>query len=327
MRKRSRNASPGTTNTNGGSNASPTIDHTLAHHWADVTLRSVRADDPLAFGIEQLREAAATYQADLEHIVRAMPDNANDALTHAKTDLRRDQHHQRDATQAVADSRATLEHLSERHHYRRDKPAIAAARAALDIAEDRLVVASADVSRSQQHVADQQQAVDIWEAAFDATAAERTRLTNAVTDLYDALDHTRPERIVAATTDPTHDLWTTLGPPPTTRGGLAAWCGIAEQLEAWNDRHPLRPTETHGASKTPWLKEPRALVDSHRHAELTALVNNASVVIDTASRIDPRPAASRSDRASWQRTVETARHVLAAERPVRQVEHDLGLGL
>ena len=26
------------------------IDHTLAHHWADITLRAVHADDPLAFG-------------------------------------------------------------------------------------------------------------------------------------------------------------------------------------------------------------------------------------------------------------------------------------
>ncbi len=36
------------------------IDDTLDHHWADVVLRAVRADDPLAFGVDALRHAAAT---------------------------------------------------------------------------------------------------------------------------------------------------------------------------------------------------------------------------------------------------------------------------
>src|SRR5439155_7056251 len=37
------------------------IDAALARHWAEVTLRAVRADDPLAFGIEHLRSARATW--------------------------------------------------------------------------------------------------------------------------------------------------------------------------------------------------------------------------------------------------------------------------
>ena len=49
------------------------IDHTLGHHWADVTLTAVRADDSLAFGVNQLRAARATYQGDLTNITDALP--------------------------------------------------------------------------------------------------------------------------------------------------------------------------------------------------------------------------------------------------------------
>ena len=303
------------------------IDDTLDHHWADVALRAVHADDPLAFGVGKLRDAAATYRTDLQRIIRGLPDNANDALARARTDLHRTQQHQRDATQTVDDSRATLEHATRRHRYPRDKSAVTSARAALHAAEDALALANAAGARSQQHVADQLQAVNTWEGAFDASDGARTQLTQAVSDIYDALDSTRPDRVAAAVTDPTNELWTTLGPPPTTRGGLAAWCGIAERLEAWNDQHPLLPPGTHDASKTPSLNEQRSLVDSHRPDELTALLYNTSEVIDKASRIDPSPAASRNDRTSWQPILETAQRVLAAERPLPRVEHDLGLEL
>jgi hypothetical protein len=43
------------------------LDGMLAHQWADVVLRAVRADDPLAFGAQRLHDARATYQADLQH--------------------------------------------------------------------------------------------------------------------------------------------------------------------------------------------------------------------------------------------------------------------
>ena len=287
----------------------------------------MHADDPLAFGVEQLRGAAHTYLTDLQGIVRGLPNNANDNLTRAQTDLHHQKNHQREATQAVIDARAQLEHLNQQHWPRRDRTAIDTGRAALHTADDTLAPANEAVTQCERRVADEQHAVNTWEAAFDASDRARTQLTQAVSDLYDALDSTRPERVAAAATDPTHPLWTTLGPPPSTRGGLAAWCGIAEHLETWNDQHPLLPPGTHDASKTPSLNEQRALVDSNRPDERTALLNNASEVIDNASRIDPSPAASHNDRTSWRPAIESAERVLAAEPPVPGFEHDYGLEL
>ena len=233
------------------------IDHTLAHHWADITLRAVHADDPLAFGTRTAarrgRHLPDRPPAHRPRPARQPPTTRSPA---PRPTFSRNQHHQRDAAQAVADSRATLEHLSERHGYRRDKPAITAARAALDTAEDTLV------ARERSRVASPSNTSPTNNTPSTPGKRPSTQPPPNAPDsptpsptIYDALDHTRPERIVAATTDPTHDLWTTLGPPPTTRGGLAAWCGIAEQLETWNDRHPT-PTERTAPSKTPWLKDP-----------------------------------------------------------------------
>ena len=47
------------------------IDRQLAHHWADTTLRAVRADDPLAFGVEHLRDARTVYRVDLHDLIDA----------------------------------------------------------------------------------------------------------------------------------------------------------------------------------------------------------------------------------------------------------------
>ena len=124
-------------------------------------------------------------------------------------------------------------------------------------------------------------------------------------------------------TDPTHDLWTSLGPPPTTRGGLAAWCGIAEQLEAWSDRH-ARPA--HLAVDT--LIARHGLGARVQPGELSILLSNAANVIHTASRLDSTPAGSAlEDRTNWQATIENTQGVLAAEQPALRTEHDLGLEL
>ena len=75
------------------------IDDALAHHWADVTLRAVRADDPLAFGVDRLRHARRTYRDDLQRLNATVPPDRRDHLARAEADLRHHQanldHHQR----------------------------------------------------------------------------------------------------------------------------------------------------------------------------------------------------------------------------------------
>jgi hypothetical protein len=304
------------------------IDHTLAHHWADITLRAVHADEPLAFGTQTLRAAAATYLADLQEIARGFPDDPNDALARAETDLRHHQSRQRDATQGVDDTSAKLERLNQRHWLRRDKAAITVARVELRNADQTLALANEAVAQSEGRVAREQHAVNTWEAAFDATAEERARLTNAVSEIYDTLDRTRPQRIVAAANHPTHDLWTTLSPPPTTRGGLAAWCAIAEYLETWNDQRPAQEHRPVGARNEGATNDRLRVADIAQPDKLAALLRNATSIIHTASRLDPSPAGrALDDRATWQATLDTARHALAVEPPAPQIEYDLGLEL
>jgi len=74
-----------------------------------------------------------------------------------------------------------------------------------------------------------------WAAATRNTADKRDSLTNAINDLDAALAVTRPERVIAAATDPTNELGRSIGPPPATRGGRAAWWGIAERVETDRD--------------------------------------------------------------------------------------------
>jgi hypothetical protein len=64
------------------------LDDALAHHWAEAVLHAVRADDPLAFGVEALRRGGATYRADVENLINALPPDRRDALARAEQDLR-----------------------------------------------------------------------------------------------------------------------------------------------------------------------------------------------------------------------------------------------
>ena len=49
------------------------INDRLDHHWARAALSAVREDDPLAFGVDELRRARATYAADLDTVVFTDP--------------------------------------------------------------------------------------------------------------------------------------------------------------------------------------------------------------------------------------------------------------
>ena len=108
------------------------IDHTLAHHWADVTLTAVRADDPLAFGADQLRAARATYQTDLTSILNGLPPDRRDNLDLANADLRQARRDLTDARRQVVRAELALDAAEQRRWGRRDRPAIEHATSELD---------------------------------------------------------------------------------------------------------------------------------------------------------------------------------------------------
>jgi conjugative relaxase-like TrwC/TraI family protein len=305
------------------------IDDTLAHHWADVTLRAVRADDPLAFGIDPLRHARATYQADLEQILATLPPDRRTNLADAQNDLAHRIQHLRTSDAAVGRARAALDAVSKRHWGRHDKPAIHAAERHLGRTDHDRQRAADAIAPSRDRVARERHAVHRWTDAVQATAEPRVRLSNAIDDLDDALSRTRPGRVAAAAADHTSVLWAVLGVPPTTRGGLAAWCGIAEQVTAYADLHAFSDDGGHaprGRDEIDWIARLDRLAGP-RWDRPASLVEHADRIITTAARLDTSPAPEPlRDRARWRPCVEHAIQDLAIERCHRGIEHDLGLG-
>src|SRR5205085_2180828 len=65
------------------------IDGQLARHWADAVLTATRQGDPLAFGLDRLREARLTNLADLRTLEAGLPPDRTRQLGHAQGDLAR----------------------------------------------------------------------------------------------------------------------------------------------------------------------------------------------------------------------------------------------
>lgn len=306
------------------------IDNTVAHHWAEVVLRAVRADDPLAFGTDRLRAAHAAFGEDLERLTASLPPDRRHALARAKAELRDHEHKLRVLNREHAQARTAVDEASRRRWARRDRPAIEQTHTRLEAAKSELAQTVDLVSSSRQTVADERQAVANWSAAMRATADQRAHLTSAVADIGDALDISRPERVASATRDPDSELWRTLGPPPTTRGGLAAWCGIAERVEAWRDQHPstrLLGPRVSSAYDLADLRVRLRLHPDHRRDRIAVLVERAPAIIDHASQLDPNPPRlPLEDRAAWQPAVDAADRALALEQ-ARSINRGLGIEL
>ena len=133
----------------------------------------MHADDPLAFGVEHLRHARATYRADLRQLWRTLPTDRRDHLTAAQRDLYRAQEHLRYARRICADARQQLEQAHQRHWGRRDKPALQAAVAGVERAEATLTRAHDSETSARQRMEREQRAVDQWTSAMRDTADQR----------------------------------------------------------------------------------------------------------------------------------------------------------
>src|ERR1700730_14545648 len=59
----------------------------LDHHWADVVAGCVRADDPLAYGIDKLRRARQTMADDLRDLEASIPIDRDGERAWARREL------------------------------------------------------------------------------------------------------------------------------------------------------------------------------------------------------------------------------------------------
>ena len=228
-------------------------------------------------------------------------------MQRAEADLRRHLHRLRNADRDLANAHADLETAHQRHWGRRDKPTIEQADTELRKAERNREVLMNKVAQSKADAERERGAVRERETATRETADERARLSTAIDALDAALTATRPERVAAAAIDPTNVLWNSIGSPPPTRGGLAAWCGIAERIETEQDHaQPKRRTD-----------------------DLSSFLEHAHQIIDSASRLDPTPARDALvDRALWQPALAAGTDLVAEHaRSAPEEEQELGLEL
>ncbi len=216
------------------------IDAELNRHWATATLAAVRQDDPLAFGIERLRAARATYAADLDAYRASLPPDSTGIAAEAKRQLAAREQDLREARYGVEDRRRQLAMASERHFGRRDKGGVVAARSALQRAED-AAASAVDAERVARLRLDDALSNERRRTkALADTEPQRVELTEAVAEFDAALDDTRAARVADLAAEaivPAH-LVAVLGEPPTDPGARQAWSGLAGRIESYRDRHP-----------------------------------------------------------------------------------------
>jgi len=218
------------------------VSEVLAHHWAEATLAVARQGDPLAFGTERLREARATYSADLDRLDASLPPDAADRLRRAEAALCRAQEAHGRAALGVKEAEQGLTLASQRRWGRIDRPARDAALHRRTMTTVALHGKEGSLEQARQELAQAQAVQASHERALAATAPERHELSQAVADLGAAVVRTRPERAVALVNQevtPAH-LVETLGPVPEGPWPRAVWWALAAEVEDFHDRHPGR---------------------------------------------------------------------------------------
>ena len=244
----------------------------LDDHWARVVAACVRADDPLAFGIDKLRHARATTAARVNQLDAQVPPDRGDEwqqLRRQLPDLLRARHH---AEQALTAGQANLDDASRRRWGRHDHEAIAAAKAKVAFSEQRLeqaVTAERDLRDELAAIAGHQQQ---RKQVINDSAPRRNELASTVAQLDAALDHTRPERVHALADEPPAHQVERLGEPPAQPPGEP--CGAITP-------YPSKPSSTattvsarlgpDGSGQTDRAKKEIAVAD--RHLKATEGVN------------------------------------------------------
>jgi hypothetical protein len=299
------------------------LHHQLDRHWAEVVGACVGADDPLAYGIDKLRHARSTLDADVRAIDAAVPEDRADQYQQARRQLAEvvSQHHQ--AEELVAQSQARLQDAGGRRWGRHDHQAVADAQAQLAAAErraqqatsaernlrERLAALAQHQQQRQQHIAD--------------VAAPRQELDTSLGQVDAALDRTRPDRVAALADDPPDHLVQRIGAPPGTPAGRAVWCHHALDIEAALDRNDgASPPWTGWSSQTDLARRQIALADRVLQArsdrpgpsEWAELAEQAGSVFDQVRRAERDRAASQRTPGQWQ--LAQPRVDLSAERPL-----------
>jgi conjugative relaxase-like TrwC/TraI family protein len=302
------------------------IDAELARHWGMATLAAVRQDDPLAFGLERLRGARATYAHALADLDAALPPDRRRAVEHAGRDLADAEHRLGQARLDAGKRRRELEVASQRHWGRRDKQALARAARALEVADGAVVAAGHAEGDARQRLSQERAAQQQREQAMAAVAPQRGEVTQALAELDAALDDTRGQRVAVLAGQaitPFH-LVSALGDPPAEPAGRQVWCGLAYRIESYRDRHPeaLGHEVTGGVVAAIGPRPADRWDRAPEWDDLAGRLADGPVLVGIAADIGPLgETAHRDDVSTWLSAVDAADEALEAHRPT--VERDL----
>jgi conjugative relaxase-like TrwC/TraI family protein len=285
------------------------LHHQLDRHWAEVVAACVVADDPLAYGIGQLRHARSTLESDRRAIDAAVPEDRAAQWQQARrqlADLVR-QRHQAEAI--LAGGQARLEDARGRRWGRADHQAVVDAQAQLAAAEgwaqqatnaerhlrERLAALAEHQQQRQDHIAD--------------VAAQRQELGATLAQVDAALDSTRPDRVAALADGPPDHLVARIGAPPGTPAGRPVWCHHALDIEAALDRNDgASPPWTGWSPQTDLARRQIAIADRVLQAstdrpgptEWAELAEQAGTVFDQVRRAERDHAGRPSRPGQWQ---------------------------
>lgn len=203
----------------------------LDQHWTDVALVCVRADQPLAYGVEPLRVGRQHLTSQLVAIEAALPQDLSYDRDIARTQARAATRARAAAEEHVAAAEAELDEQMARRWPRRDKIAVGRCADQLHADHQQLLGARHTESTARARFGDLDQHEQDRAAALAATAGDRFELTTAIDQLDSALDRTRTERVLQLVDQPTQLHLDVLGPIPPGAAGRAVWCYQATRLE------------------------------------------------------------------------------------------------
>jgi hypothetical protein len=210
----------------------------LDHHWADVVASCVRADEPLAYGIDKLRAARRTAVGDLCDIEASIPVDRDREQARTRRELVSAALARREAQHGLDDAVRRAEQVGQRRWGRRDHDAINRAGQEMSSQQRRLQHAVEAETAVKERFVELGQHQQQRRHALAETHQRRVGLTGALANIDASLDSTRPERVRVLAEQHADHLVRVLGPVPATPVGRDAWCHLAGKVETHLDRHP-----------------------------------------------------------------------------------------
>jgi hypothetical protein len=213
-----------------------TVDGAQGGTWEACHLLGSAALDAYRGYTGQSR-ARATTAGRIDQLDAALPPDRAREWQDTRAQLPQILRARHDAERAWADSQASLDEASRRHWGRHARDAINAAQGRVAYNQQRLE----EVRKAERDLRDHLAAIADYQQQRNQTitdsAPRRQELASSLAQLDAALDHARPQRLLALVSDPSPDLVKRLGEPPESAAGRAVWCHHALPIEAALDRN------------------------------------------------------------------------------------------